>query len=329
VGRIGTWLLVVGVAGLGVAATVDAVRGGPDAPESEPPATTETDPAEDEEPAPERWSRRAVAELEAGGARGALLVANADCEVTELELPSLVASRQGRPACGFTISPGGWIGAEPRVLAPGAEVIARPREEFVELFGDGSRLLARVTGTGPAWTPDGRLTVLRDGGLVAVSPCDEEWSCEEEILSRGELARLFGRNPWSFRAPVLVEAAWLSRGTYAALVRDAELRQSAIAVLRGADLVGGPPFVYDELEALRASPRGGFAAARVGERGLVVVDGRGSFVGTTFRAASAIAWSPDDVWTAYATAEGVWLVRAGRGNRPLLLSLEAVDVAWR
>jgi hypothetical protein len=332
VGRIRTWLLVVGVVGLGIAATVDAVRGGPAAPERDGETTeaVETGPTV-ETPAPQRWSRRARAELEAGGARGALLVANADCEVTEVEIPSLVVSRQGRPACAFSISPGPWIGAEPRVVAPGAEIVARCRDdgEAVELFGDGSTLLARVAGCAPAWTPDGRLGVLRDGGLVVVSPCDETWSCEEELLDRAGLGRLFGRNPWSFREPRLTAVAWLSPESYAALVRDDEQGVSAIAVLRGDELVGGPPFVYDELETLRASPRGGFAATRVGERGLVVVDAHGSFVGTTFRAASGIAWSPDETWSAYATAEGVWLVRTERGNRPLLLPFEAVDVAWR
>lgn len=327
-GRIGTWVLVAAVVGLGIAATVDAVRGGAAAPEAEAPVSTEPEDAE-EQPAPARWPRRAVSDLREGGARGALLVANAECEVTEVEMPSLVVSRQGRPACTFSTSPGAWIGADSRVVAPGAEVVARCDDGEVELFGDGSRLLARVAGCGPAWTPDGRLTVLRDGGLVAVSPCDDAWSCEEPVVGKVGLARIFGRDPWSFREPVLTAASWLSRDTYAALVRDPGQGLSAIAVLRGAELVGGPPFVYEGLETLRASPQGSFAATRVGERGLVVVDSTGGFVGTTFRAASAIAWSPDERWTAFATAEGVWLVPTGRGNRPLLLPLDAVDVAWR
>jgi hypothetical protein len=66
----------------------------------------------------------------------------------------------------------------------------------------------------------------------------------------------------------------------------------------------------------------------VGERGLVVVDAQGNFVGTTFRGASGIAWSPDERWTAFATSDGVYVVPTG-GNRPLLLPLDAVDVAWR
>jgi hypothetical protein len=327
----GTWLLVAAVAGLAVAATVDAIRGGPPVPEAEAPAATETEPdAPDEQPAPARWPRRAAADLEAGGARGALLVANAECEVTELEIPSLLVTQQGRPACAFTTSPGGWIGAEPRVVAPGAEVVARcgDDEEEVEIFGDGSRLLARVAGCAPAWTPDGRLTVLREGELVAVSPCDEAWSCEEPVVGRADLGRLFGRDPWAFREPLLTDVAWLSRDTYAALVRDQGQGLMAIAVLRGAELVDGPPFVYEELEALRASPQGSFAATRVGERGLVVVDAQGNFVGTTFRGASGIAWSPDERWTAFATSDGVYVVPTG-GNRPLLLPLAAVDVAWR
>lgn len=332
-GRIGTWLLVAAVAGIGVAATVDALRGGPDEPPAEAAETTAeaSEPVADGAPLPSRWPRRAAAFLEEGGARGALLVADAECAVTELELPALLVSRQGRPACAFTTSPGGWIAAAPRVLAPGAEVIARCGEDDAEteILGDGSQLLARVDGCEPAWTPDGRLAVLRDGGLVVVSPCDEAWSCEETVLDRAGLADIFGRNPWSFRAPELTAVAWLSRATYAALVRDPEQGLSAIAVLNGSDLVGGPPFVYEDLQSLRASPQGSFAATRVGERGLVVVDSTGSFVGTTFRAASGIAWSPDERWTAYATAEGVWVVRTGRGNRPLLLPLSAVDVAWR
>ena len=178
-GRIGTWLLVVAVAALGIAATVDALRGGEAAPGPEAAETTnaEPDPLADVDEQPAGWSRRAAAALEEGGARGALLVADADCAVTVLEIPSLLVSRQGRPACGFTTSPGGWIGADPRVVAPGAEVIARGGEgdAETEIFGDGSQLLARVAGCGPAWTPDGRLSVLRDGVLVAVSSCDAEW----------------------------------------------------------------------------------------------------------------------------------------------------------
>lgn len=324
-GRIGTWSLVAGVAALAVAATVDAVRGGADGPRAEPPAPAETEPIETDEP----WSLGAVEELETGDARGALLVADASCEVRELELPGLVVRRQGRPVCAFTTSPGGWIGPEPRVLAPGAELVARCRDGAVEVFAQGWRRVARFPGCAPAWTPDGRLAFLRDGELVVASPCDERWSCEETLVGRDALARLFGRAPWAFRAPVLREVAWLSRRTVAAIVRDPALERDAIAVLRGAELVGGLPFVYERLAGLRASPRGSFAAARVNDRALVLVNREGKFVGTTFRGARAVTWSPDERWSAFATGEGVYVVPASRPNRPVLLRLDAVDVAWR
>lgn len=324
-----TWLLLLAVSGIALAAAVDALRGeDAGAEEPEPPAATEAVTVEVSVER-DRWRLRAIEELEQGGARGALLVADEECNVVEVALPSLVERRQHRPVCAFSTTPRGWFAPDPRVVAPGGEMVARCVEGVVELYAGGPELVASVPGCSPAWSPHGLLSVIRDGTLVVVRPCRNRWDCEEALVGPAELDRLLGRDPWGFEAPQLRQVAWLSRTTFAALVRDPELGQDAIVVLRGDELVGGPPFAYEELGGLRASPRGGFAAARIGERGLVVVNGEGSYVGTTFRTAHAIAWSPDERWTAFATGDGVYLVRREGGSRPLLLPYESVDVAWR
>jgi hypothetical protein len=136
--------------------------------------------------------------------------------------------------------------------------------------------------------------------------------------------------PWQFRDPVLREVAWLTNATYAAIVRDRATRQHAIAVMRGRSLVTSPPFGYDLLTDLRASPRGTYVAALINRRALVFLDDRGNYQATGLRSAHAVAWSPDEAWTAAATDEAIYLYETEtRAVELIRLPIVAADLVWQ
>ena len=329
-GRTGTWLLVAAVGVLAVAATVDAVRGRGGEQASEPPATT-TEPARRRGPEGEAWRRSAGERLRVRGVRGELLWVDAECRLSALALPALadVASVRGS-ACEFTTSPGGTFAANRLVVSPNGRATASCTGGEVEVRGPADALMG-FRGCAPAWTPDGRLTLVRDGGLVAVpARCVDEGTCARPVLSRADLRRVFGRVPWELREPVLKEVAWLSEETYAAIVSDRATRQDLIAVMRGRSLVTAPPFGYDLLTDLRASPRGTYAAALINRRALVFVDNRGRYQASGLRSAHAVTWSPDEQWTAAATDEGIYVYEtATRAAELIRLPIIASDLVWR
>ena len=53
----------------------------------------------------------------------------------------------------------------------------------------------------------------------------------------------------------------------ALVVHDGAQNLDALAVFRGRELLGAPPFLYDSLSGLRTSPRGGHASALLGRAG--------------------------------------------------------------
>ena len=149
------------------------------------------------------------------------------------------------------------------------------------------------------------------------------------VLSGPNLLRALRENAWRLRRPVITEAAWLDRRRYAALVEDEAADESIMAVFRGRRLVGAPPFAYGSLARLRASPYGTYAAAAIGGGGLVVVDGEGELRPDGLSGGRAIAWSPDETWTAIARPDAVYLFETGtRAVSLIRLPIRAADLAW-
>ncbi|MDQ3866003.1 MAG: hypothetical protein M3304_04140, partial [Actinomycetota bacterium] len=150
------------------------------------------------------------------------------------------------------------------------------------------------------------------------------------VLSGPALLRALGRNAWRLARPVVTEAVWFDRRRYAAIVRDQAGRGSIVAVFRRTRLVGAPPFAYRSLERLRVSPYRTYAAAAMGGRGLVIVDAEGRLQPDGLSGAHAVAWSPDETWTAMARRDAVYLFATGtRAVSLIRLPIHAADLAWR
>jgi len=336
VARLGTGLLVAAIGLLGLVAAVDALRGGgTERPSAEAPTATEattTAPEDTDTAGPEEQQRRLAARVLAeSDVDGELVVTDVDCRVRALGLPSL--GEKAAPianGCRLTVSPGSQIvGADGTVPGPDgivAEctdtgVIARPRGRTVSVPGL----------CPPAWTPDGRLTVIARGELreVDLGCTADDLTCTDVLLGADDLSTALGGLPWEMGAPSIRAAAWLTDDRVAVVVHDRGQNLDAIAVFRGRKLLGAPPFLYEFLSDVRASPLGGYAAALLSRRALVLIDGRGEYQPLSFRGASGIAWSPDERWTATATGDGVFLFGTGtRGVNSVFIPGEATDVAW-
>jgi hypothetical protein len=82
---------------------------------------------------------------------------------------------------------------------------------------------------------------------------------------------------------------------------------------------------------IETSPAGRFYAVWLGRTLLDVGDRNGDHFGSRFVGGSGrLAWSPDDRWTAVATHDSVFLLRADEGDgRIRRLPIAARDLAWR
>src|SRR5687767_8138854 len=191
-------LIVAGLVAIGIAASVDALRGEQAARRlAEPEATTGQTTTQ------RTASPRA---LTAAGVTGTLyytLQVEDGCELHMLALPRL--TRSGAfviDSCEFDVSPQGNIATGPS--CPGDGVQAGPPGGTTR-----SRTKQRFSGCAPAWRPDGELTFIRHGDVVTAGG---------EVLVR-DLARA-GRPWFSRRKPVTVRAlAWLTETRLAAILR--------------------------------------------------------------------------------------------------------------
>jgi hypothetical protein len=284
-------VLVAAVVALGLAAAVDALERGDDGAPHLRPRRPAAETAGDGAAA---WRRTAAAELAEHGVRGTLVWLDPRCRVHALRLPGLEpVAAPARRRC----SPAGE-----RRLVPAVRV----------------RFAAQAE------------TAVRRGELVRLGACGGPPPCSRLLLSRRDVLRALGRNPWGFTRPALAETAWLTASTFAAIVRDGAGGGSLLAVFRGLRLVGAPPFAYGSLVRLRASPYGTYAAAAVRGRGMVIVDRGGELRPDGLSGAHAIAWSPDETWTAMAREDAVYLFQTGtRAVSLIRLPLVAADLDWR
>ncbi len=276
-GRSGTWLLVVALAGLGLAATLDAFVG-------------------DEEPAPRagrtttpflaRQPELAVAQLREAAVEGVLTYSDDDCRLHAVSLPEL----------------------EP-VRAPSFEM-CRP-----------------LTAT---------------GGLGAVGG-DVVWSglgygTVQVVLSKQELSRAIRAGLGmedderaGFRA---VQAVSLGDDRYVVLADSTyEPRERVLAGFDGtrAKFVH-PRWWVGEARAVRPSPQGRYYAL-LGEdwvgSPIFSSDGRRLTLPDELPDPHAIAWSPDERWTALATDESVYIDPTEEPGRLVVrIPLPVRDLDW-
>jgi hypothetical protein len=258
----------------------------------------------------------AAAALREAGLRGVLTYADDDCRLRALTLPDLAdhpasSERQCRLTGLVARRFGQPVGDPQRIL------VARCRSGRIELSELGGPILSRAPGCVPAWRPDGTLTAVRNGELVSLFPT-------RVLLSRAGLARELGGDFG------IVEAAWLSQTTVAAVVRATppSATPDLLAVFRAGRLVARPAAFGTGMSGLRVSPEGNFAAAR-SSRGAIVLDGEGRRVRLPV-GVRALSWSPDEAWIVATRGDEIVFFPFDEPSSPgIRLPLVARDLVWR
>jgi hypothetical protein len=251
-----TWIVVGGLAALGLAAAFDSLRAEPDRVEiAAEPTTT----------GPEQAAReQAARQLREAGVSGVLTYSDKECRLHAVSLPGLEPLR-----------------------AP-SYVMCRPATP--------SRGLVAVDGE-VVWAGLG-------------------YGFAQVVISREELSRAIGpRLPVrsdaeaGFRA---VQAVRLDGDQYIVLADSiSEPRERVLAGFEGerARFVQ-PRSEVREAEFVRPSPLGGYYALLAPDRLVGVFTRDGRTVGVTIDSRPyAVAWSPDERWTALATTRSVYVYR--------------------
>lgn len=282
-GRWGTWLIAAALAGLGLAATLDAFVG-EEEPSRRSARSTSTAPLLARQPA------LAVSQLREAGVSGLITFSDEDCRLHAVALPEL----------------------EP-VRAPSFEM-CRP-----------------ITSTGGLGAVGGEVVWSGLGyGTVQVV-------LSEERLSRAIRVGLDIRADEveaGFRA---VQAVSLDDERYVVLADSTyEPRERVVAAFVGKRVsFVHPRWLVGDARAVRPSPRGGYYAL-LGEEWLAGIgspifsrDGRQVGGPEGIPRPHAIAWSPDERWTALATDESVYVYPTEEPDRLVVrIPLPVRDLDW-
>ena len=332
-GRLATVALVGAVLLLGVAAVVDALRGGGTATPA-PAAATTTEPED------------LPRVLRAAGLSGTILYTDPDeCGLRAFVLPTLrPADADDWDSCGFAMPGSGPPAPEGTVFPPdGGERQAAEVNGGVELIWPSrARGVRFENARAPAFRADGTLTIVERGRLVAFEPCAAgaakrapEWHgyCRRILATEDEVTE--GLDPSRLR-PVPARVAldrvvWLEDGTALAVARAVESD-----VLVHIQLTGGEhPIVNARFQAgriyeLALSPTGEYIAVLSGTGRVAVLDPFGRLVASPGLKVRAMTWSPDGRWLAVLSGPGLVFVRPESPVTqigPMLLA--ARDLGWR
>jgi hypothetical protein len=324
--RVGTVLVVIVVAAIGVVAGLDALRG-----ES---ASVPTARSEAESPsvstAPEPAASAQEAEL-----AGTLYYTDESCELQAIELPEArPVEAPGWDECRFVLSPDG-----DRVAGAGSGWDPHSDPLRGRLFESEDGLIQVSTNAGPegepfhaqapAWRPgDGALTYFADWAV-------REWPSGRVVISGRQLlaaARSQVNAPPASRIRRLVvrRAAWLDQERavvtiHAAVPAVPDLDLAAVFE-RGRLLADFPTFW--PITGLWTSPQGRFWA--IAANGLQLYQGsRNTLPLPPLVDPVAVAWSPDESQMAVATRASVFVFAPGETGSVRRLSIVANDLDWR
>jgi hypothetical protein len=342
-----TWLLVGALVALGSVAVADALRGGGEKevvssnPRPRPRAAVTTVPLEPASPA----------------MSGALYYSDVtdDCRLSGLTLPDL-----GNPAfdpstgappklrsCRFSLSRDGQAAfPDDAEWSPQGGMYAREDDNMIELGSSASQQALHFPGSAPAFKPDGTFTYVREnevvewttscprGSRLFTLPGDNATArCRQVVLSPRDLRRALISADASGPL-VLKDLKWLSDTRLITVVGDAGVSgyREHLSVIDSEQLIGRVVISeFGEGLRLEASPRGSFFTAWYGDSLVTIRDRNGDVV--TFPIiprVRAVAWSPDERWTAAATEHSVFVFRTNTSEpsvRPL--PIVAYELAWR
>ena len=176
-----------------------------------------------------------------------------------------------------------------------------------------------------AFTPHGRLG-LRNGEVAWFAEGDGQ----TVVLTRTELDDTLARDEPAFarEGARVRRVAWLGDRRFLALVENAR-RDQLLALLEGREIFWSS--ATKDVDWLRASPRGSFAAAHFRSGGLLLLDrdAQPLRIPRTIGPVRALAWAPDEQWAAVATPRHVFVVRSGAHWPLVRLPYVVEDVGWR
>jgi hypothetical protein len=335
----GTWLVVGGIAALAIAAVVDVL----------PTDVARRDVAQSVETTPRERPPRPPGTFDAGGI---LFYTDELCRLRAARLPGLdPVEGPDWHGCEFSLSPDGdSVVAGGIVWQPQGRLRATAVSGLVYVVRDDPVAGYRRAGHAPAFKPDGTATFVHDGDVVELTPSclsrTRTVGCERVLLTRRELTQPLLGDPnapegrSAIATATVTAIAWFTPTRLAAAFSFSE-HEDLIAVYEGETLLRTITGFGGSVVKLLVSPRHRYAAAHL-ERpnGFVLFDPEGDtfvleevqrdFSGRPpFTGGRAIAWSPDDKWTAIARRRSVVLFRMGPETPDVVhLDLSAHDLAW-
>jgi hypothetical protein len=319
-----TWLVVGGLAVLGLFAARDALRSAP-APASSARTTSSIEkrrrtPLAVVRPPQIAGKDRLATELQELGAGGVLYLTDANCRRYLLGLPGLLTGVEGLPGPDCTRAR--QVVVSERVGLRAEQVGAQTIEVSSEVWR------FRFSGNDPVFTPEGVLTFLKDGGLYAWTvrcPRGVETTVFRGLHALERCARGVSGAPSDLR-----EIVWLGGGDFAAVV--GQEFASTLLVVRN----GRPEKLFQaigvRMGALQASPSGRDLAVRIGANLFVFDALRARKVPLPAGAdqqTRAIAWSPDGRYAVVASVGAVHIYLARNPRKAVTLPLAMVGVEWR
>jgi hypothetical protein len=355
--KLSTWLVVIAVVAVGIAAGVSSFLTnegeGPSSHTSAEDGAGEPSERLGAEEAARLRTEATARTLGEEGIVGTLYFLDDGCRLQGVRLPDLTPSRAPRlTACRFSVVSAGRPSAEQVVWEPDGRLAAVCQEGRTQVFDPRSGSAARagqrvltVDGCAPAWTPAGRLTVVRRGELARHDvACNESArACGRVILSHDELVAAFRaeRGLRSLRSPAIRMVAWLSETAFVAILRGENpdgARRDLVALFEGDRLADVAPLRRPRLSLLRVSPRRTYVAVGANRAGMWVLHADGKSLSVERfppwsppapTDVNAIAWSPDERWTAVASRSAVYVYRSTEtSGRFIGLPIAARDLEW-
>jgi hypothetical protein len=228
---------------------------------------------------------------------------------------------------------------DPRAIwSPEGGIYAVDTGEGIELASPASAETIHVAGHAPAFKPDGTFTHVHGDKVVESST-----QCAGSSLSpltdnsatgcRRSFFKLDLVSPLLAAPARVVQLVWLSKTLDVLVVRSdtAQPGVQTVAVFDGVRLAGGTRPLTARSVQIQPSPRGGYYSIWV-DGGLFGIWDRDAHrvLLPPIIGIRALTWSPDERWTAAATAHSVYVFRTNEGEaRVRRLPIEAHDLAWR